>query len=361
MAANITYRINSNPTLPGSTTVKNSPLTNLEIDANFKALASEFDNFDALPDQTGETGKFLTTDGSIASWAVVDVVTNNVTIAAGDRLLISDSSDSSKIRGGIAFGSTTTTYLNNAGTFTTPPNTIYTLPAATATVRGGIELFSDTVQSVAATAVSTVSSRTYGVQVNADGQAVVNVPWVDTNTTYSVITEAEVDAGTSTTARTISGLTAKYIIDQAVAATSGGATLTNDLSTNTSQFLTMSRSSTGDFEIAYVANTKLYFNPSTGTLNATVFNSLSDKNKKDNIEIITDGLEVIDQLVGVDFTWKDNGEKSSGVIAQDLEEVLPWLVKDDNGEKSVNYVGIIGYLIEAVKELNEKVTILENK
>jgi hypothetical protein len=63
----------------------------------------------------------------------------------------------------------------------------YTLPEATATDKGGIELFSNTDQSVAATAVSTMASRTYGLQLNSDGQGVVNVPWVDTdtNTTYS--------------------------------------------------------------------------------------------------------------------------------------------------------------------------------
>jgi hypothetical protein len=62
----------------------------------------------------------------------------------------------------------------------------YSLPAATSSVRGGIELGSDTVQSVSANSVSTTSGRTYGIQVNSAGQAVVNVPWSDTNTTYSV-------------------------------------------------------------------------------------------------------------------------------------------------------------------------------
>jgi hypothetical protein len=57
---------------------------------------------------------------------------------------------------------------------------------ATSTVRGGIELFSDTDQSVAANAVTATSGRTYGIQLNSAGQAVVNVPWTDTNTTYSV-------------------------------------------------------------------------------------------------------------------------------------------------------------------------------
>jgi hypothetical protein len=62
------------------------------------------------------------------------------------------------------------------------------LPAATSTAIGAIELFSDTVQSVAANSVTATSLRTYGLQVNASGQAVVNVPWTDTdtNTTYDL-------------------------------------------------------------------------------------------------------------------------------------------------------------------------------
>jgi len=62
----------------------------------------------------------------------------------------------------------------------------YSLPEATSTVRGGIELFSDTDQAVAANAVSSTASRTYGIQLNSAGQAVVNVPWVDTNTVYTL-------------------------------------------------------------------------------------------------------------------------------------------------------------------------------
>ena len=57
------------------------------------------------------------------------------------------------------------------------------LSAATNASLGGLKLFSNTEQSVAAEAVSTTASRTYGVQFNASDQAVVNVPWVDTNTT----------------------------------------------------------------------------------------------------------------------------------------------------------------------------------
>lgn len=56
---------------------------------------------------------------------------------------------------------------------------------ATAATPGLVELFSGTVQSVAANAVTATASRTYGIQVNSSGQMVVNVPWSDTDTTYS--------------------------------------------------------------------------------------------------------------------------------------------------------------------------------
>lgn len=63
----------------------------------------------------------------------------------------------------------------------------YTLPAATNTVLGGVKLFSATVQSVSANAVSATSGRTYGVQKNSSGQLVVNVPWA--NTTYPLASD----------------------------------------------------------------------------------------------------------------------------------------------------------------------------
>ena len=64
----------------------------------------------------------------------------------------------------------------------------YTLPVATSTVLGGVELFSDTVQTVTANAVSTTISRSYGVQLNSSGQMVVNVPWTDTNYSLPLMT-----------------------------------------------------------------------------------------------------------------------------------------------------------------------------
>ena len=85
---------------------------------------------------------------------------------------------------------TTLSLYKGDGTFESvvTQDTIYTLPTATSTVKGGIEIFSDTVQTTAANTVSTTASRTYGIQLNSAGQAVVNVPWSDTNTVYTLPT-----------------------------------------------------------------------------------------------------------------------------------------------------------------------------
>jgi hypothetical protein len=97
-----------------------------------------------------------------------------------------------------------------------------------------------------------------------------------------------------------------------------------------------------------------------GTITATDFNSTSDIRVKENISTFKSGLETIKQLRGVNYSLKENGRKSIGVIAQELEEILPDLVK--TGEvKSVNYNGLIGVLIEAVKELSKEVEELKSK
>jgi hypothetical protein len=93
---------------------------------------------------------------------------------------------------------------------------------------------------------------------------------------------------------------------------------------------------------------------SAGTITATDFNSTSDINLKENVQTVDNALETISALRGVSFDWKETGKSSYGVIAQELEEILPDLV--NTGEvKSVNYNGLIGVLIEAVKELKKEV------
>ena len=99
---------------------------------------------------------------------------------------------------------------------------------------------------------------------------------------------------------------------------------------------------------------------------AATFNSnvtaFSDARLKDNIETLKDGLDKIEQLRGVTYTR--DGRENIGVIAQEVEKILPEIVKtadDEMGTKSVDYSRITAVLIEAVKELSARVKELENK
>jgi hypothetical protein len=142
---------------------------------------------------------------------------------------------------------------------------------------------------------------------------------------------------------------------------SAGATITDDTSTNATRYIIFDDVTSGSMTTVGVSSTKLYFNPSTGTLSSTIFNSLSDENKKTNISKIENATDILKEINSVEFNWKDNGEKSAGVIAQELEKILPWLVSENEGIKSVNYSGLIAYLIQSNKELADRIEKLENK
>ena len=100
----------------------------------------------------------------------------------------------------------------------------------------------------------------------------------------------------------------------------------------------------------------------------TAFSGSSDINLKENIKTITGALDKIDQLTGIIFNYKKNGKKSTGLIAQDLQKVLPEVVytsKDIDTEEehlAVRYGNIAGLIIEAIKELKKEVeTLKESK
>ena len=86
-------------------------------------------------------------------------------------------------------------------------------------------------------------------------------------------------------------------------------------------------------------------------------NSTSDARLKENVEPITNALSDITQLEGVSFDWRDTGTRGHGFIAQQVEPILPNVVQtdDETGIKSINYVGMIGHLVEAIKELKAEI------
>jgi len=97
-----------------------------------------------------------------------------------------------------------------------------------------------------------------------------------------------------------------------------------------------------------------------GSVKATDFNTTSDQNLKDNIKTIENPLSKVLSIRGVNFEWKDSNKASAGVIAQEVEKVLPELVTGQN-TKTVNYNGLIGLLIETVKEQQKQIDALSEK
>ena len=102
----------------------------------------------------------------------------------------------------------------------------------------------------------------------------------------------------------------------------------------------------------------------------------SDRKLKENIKPLENSLDKVLSLDGISFDWKDKSKGSSlGFIAQDVEKVLPVLVKEvetlkteNETHKVVNYDGVVPVLVEAMKEqqklinrLEERIKELENK
>lgn len=94
-------------------------------------------------------------------------------------------------------------------------------------------------------------------------------------------------------------------------------------------------------------------------ITATDFNATSDSNAKENIAPIGSAIDTLNQIEGVGFTWKSNGAQSYGVIAQELQKVLPELVTESEEGLAVSYIPLIAFLVEAVKSQEKRINELE--
>ena len=91
------------------------------------------------------------------------------------------------------------------------------------------------------------------------------------------------------------------------------------------------------------------------------YGSPSDKRYKENIKPVTNALDKVSKLQGVTFDWKESEslldiKEDIGFIAQDVQEVLPELVREnEDGKLSLRDKGIVPILVEAIKELKEEI------
>lgn len=200
--------------------------------------------FDPARLGTGTPGAGKYVDGGTGAWtalpAAPTVNDGTLTLATGTGLT----------------GSATFT-ANQAG------NSTFTvgLSSATATNIGGVELFSNTTQSVAANAVSSTAGRTYGIQLNSAGQAVVNVPWANAGGTVTNV------SGTAPITVTNGSSTPNISIAKATGSTDGYLSSTDWATFN-------GKASLSDIS----ATAPIIYNPGTGAIGVTTGNIVQGSN-----------------------------------------------------------------------------------
>jgi hypothetical protein len=112
------------------------------------------------------------------------------------------------------------------------------------------------------------------------------------------------------------------------------------------------------------SSTGMTFQPSTGTLTVTNFVESSSIALKENVQPITNALDLILQLDGVTYDRKDGSSSGEpGLIAEWVERILPELVtKDANGRAiGVKYTKLTAYLIESIKSLKAEIEQLKGR
>lgn len=242
----------------------------------------------------------------------------------------------------------------------------YSLPLASNNTRGGIKLSSDT-RGGTPNGITTTSGRTYAVQVNSNEQAVVNVPWTDTNTTYNEATTSTSGLMSSSDKTKLNNLSSNMI-------KSRNSYVQCSTSNDNIDIYAPSCNVTVQSDIFLVTSAQVKFNEEVSIMNGNLnlvsgnittqsgsisssggFFDTSDARVKANVkEIDASGA---DKVKLVEFDRTDKEHHGYGVIAQELEKVYPEMVNtDDEGFKSVNYNELA---MVKIKYLEDKVARLE--
>ena len=228
----------------------------------------------------------------------------------------------------------------------------------------------------ASTATTLATARTIG-GVSFNGSANINLPGV--NTSGNQATSG--NAGSATvlqTARTINGVSFNGSANISLSLANLGFTGASNANyiTNNNQLTNGAGYTTSVGDITGVtAGTNLNGGGSSGsvtlnldstitvtTVNAGTVNTTSDERAKKDITPITGALNKVQQLGGYSFTLKETDERSSGVIAQEVQKVMPELVQEGaEGLLAVQYGNMVGLLIEAIKEQQAQIDALTAK
>lgn len=385
--------LSNKPTIPTSLPTPNSLTFTGATTGTWNGSAAKTVNIPTYSNaSTSSAGLMSTSDKSklngIASGAEVNqnafsnVVVGSTTIAADSK------TDTLTLTAGSNI--TLTPNATNDSITISASGSSYSLPLASNSTRGGIKLSSST-QGGTPNGITTTSGRTYAVQVNSSEQAVVNVPWTDTNTTYSEATTSTSGLMSSSDKTKLNGLSSNMIKSRSskvecdtssdnitVYAPSAGVNIickdpieltvsdevvaTFNVDSNLHADITLGggynniRIKSGSFAgsgIVIQADDGVRI---TGSVEASGgFFDTSDARVKTNVKEID--ASNADKVRLVEFDRTDKEHHGYGVIAQELEKVYPEMVNtDDEGFKSVNYNELA---MVKIKYLEDKVARLE--
>ena len=276
---------------------------------------------------------------------------------------------------GTALGTNTQRWVLNAntGSFAGAVSGITTLAAGNTTVTGFVNATS-TIQggssltiAGAASGITTLAAGNTTITGFANVSTSVNSAILSVGSNFIAnTTQVTLAAGVLLSANGATGTAGHVLYSNGSTgspywAADGVASVTDDTTTNGNRYILFANQTSSTLSTSYVSSTKMYFNPSTGKLNATSFNSLSDFNKKENIQTLQDATSKVLKMRGVSFTWKGTNDKSIGLIAQEVEKILPEVVSTcEDGVKSISYDSIVGLLVEAFKEQQKTIDSLKD-
>ena len=307
-------------------------------------------------------GRVVTGNTTIGNWSNSDRIETS-----GDELTLGTHSNHDVIikrqaSAALTFSSGTATFSGNVGFAGTTPS--YHVDINRATNDGWLARFKNT------------GTAPYGIQVDTSGNA-------STSYTFAAYTAAEdfyirndgkVMIGTTTPGRMLSingGTGNDGAVKLETTATASNFWSGVELkSPNAQSFIYMSADDTaGTIKFVPAGTVKAHINATSFVCAGDVvaYGSPSDISLKENIQPINNALDKVSKLKGITFDWKESDsllkiKEDIGFIAQDVQKVLPDLVREnDDGKLSLRDKGIIPVLVEAIKELEARVKELENK
>lgn len=361
--------LSNKPTIPTSLPTPNSLTFTGATTGTWNGSAAKTVNIPTYSNaSTSSAGLMSTSDKSklngIASGAEVNqnafsnVVVGSTTIAADSK------TDTLTLTAGSNI--TLTPNATNDSITISASGSSYSLPLASNSTRGGIKLSSST-QGGTPNGITATSGRTYAVQINSSEQAVVNVPWTDTNTTYSEATTSTSGLMSSSDKTKLNSLASNMI-------KSRNSYVQCNMSDDNIDVYAPGCNVTVQSDIFLVTSPQVEFNENVSIMNGSLnlvsgdittqsgsisstggFFDISDARAKTNVKEID--ASKADKVKLVEFDRTDVEHHGYGVIAQELEKVYPEMVNtDDEGFKSVNYNELA---MVKIKYLEDKVARLE--